>query len=470
MRRNYIKLFCIILTSIIVLGCNDYDITPVEYDENAKEKISEEPIAPNINPEWNLVPIRNIGQNADGVFVYKDNKYNQLFERTTGWNGGDGVLTTELPGGNIFWSFNDSFYGRVNPENRSRYSSNFPRNNIMIQKNGGETPADLVWLADYISTDPDSERYFQARTHIRHPWASLSEEQIQNGEIDSDYLYWAGDATVINKEGTNKLQVLWGGVDKDMNRVSTCLATYNLSGSMPSDYYSGLNIPDYVPHTGDYMNLETVDHDFMPGNSTYGSTILEGVEDDNHIYLYTSTSQGPNPSDKLDQKVVLVARTQTRDLSSKWEYYIRNLSGQFGWQDDYPTADEMMRSNILLNNASCEMPWIFHDGGTYYLVAQAGFSALNMKIYRSDTPYGPFRDEKVLFSLPKTIDKIGYQYWNALYMVNLHTGLSREGELVFSTNTDAPDFFDNFNAPGSANYYRPYFYRVYNWKSVYWDE
>src|SRR5690554_4966862 len=118
MRRNYIKLFCIILTSIIVLGCNDYDITPVEYDENAKEKISEEPIAPNINPEWNLVPIRNIGQNADGVFVYKDNKYNQLFERTTGWNGGDGVLTTELPGGNIFWSFNDSFYGRVNPENR----------------------------------------------------------------------------------------------------------------------------------------------------------------------------------------------------------------------------------------------------------------------------------------------------------------------------------------------------------------
>ncbi len=40
--------------------------------------------------------------------------------RTLGWNGGDGVLTTLLPDGHVFWSFNDSFYGVVNPENRAR--------------------------------------------------------------------------------------------------------------------------------------------------------------------------------------------------------------------------------------------------------------------------------------------------------------------------------------------------------------
>lgn len=31
------------------------------------------------------------------VFVYKDKRYDALFTRTLGWNGGDGVLTTALP-------------------------------------------------------------------------------------------------------------------------------------------------------------------------------------------------------------------------------------------------------------------------------------------------------------------------------------------------------------------------------------
>lgn len=58
------------------------------------------------------------------VFVYKDLKYNALFTRSLGWNGGDGVFTTGLPDGNIFWSFNDSFYGVIN-ENRSRGNCSF---------------------------------------------------------------------------------------------------------------------------------------------------------------------------------------------------------------------------------------------------------------------------------------------------------------------------------------------------------
>ncbi len=52
-------------------------------------------------------------------------------------------------------------------------------------------------------------------------------------------------------------------------------------------------------------------------------------------------------------------------------------------------------------------------------------------------------------------------------MVNLHPALSRTGELVFSTNSDPDDFWWNFNEPGSADYYRPYFYRVFNWKKAY---
>ena len=127
---------------------------------------------PQIDSEWNLELMPNRSGQYWKVFVYKDLKYNALFTRSLGWNGGDGVFTTGLPDGNIFWSFNDSFYGVIN-ENRSRGNCSFPRNSIMVQT-PGEKDENLVWLADYVQTnDPNADRYYQVRTHIRHPKATL---------------------------------------------------------------------------------------------------------------------------------------------------------------------------------------------------------------------------------------------------------------------------------------------------------
>lgn len=107
----------------------------------------------------------------------------------------------------------------------------------------GETDDDLIWLADYVQTDnPEGERYYQARTHIRHPLATLSDEKIKEGEIDQDYLYWAGDGTVVEKNGKNVLQVIWGAVDNTdsnnlMRRFGSCLATYSLEGKPGDETY-----------------------------------------------------------------------------------------------------------------------------------------------------------------------------------------------------------------------------------------
>ena len=76
-------------------------------------------------------------------------------------------------------------------------------------------------------------------------------------------------------------------------------------------------------------------------------------------------------------------------------------------------------------------------------------------MFRSKHPYGPFVDQKTLFTLPEFLDKIGEQRYQHVYMVNIHPALSRTGELVISTNTDCSNFWDNFNAPGSADFYRP---------------
>ena len=428
-------------------ACNDFENPGVAYEE--PQDNPEVPNPPQINPSWNLVLMANEGQQNEHVFAYKDKKYDALFTRTLGWNGGDGVLTTGLPDGNVFWSFNDSFYGVVEGETRTRLSCSFPRNNLMIQT-GEDDDSDLVWLADYVQTDdPDAERYYHARTHIRHPQATLSEADIERGEIDQDYVYWAGDATVYeDPERGNVLQMLSTGVnltggDNSMVNFDSCLREYSLEGT---------------PGDGQYMSVLTTDYDFGDDGYAYGSTMFE--DKDGHVYLYTTRQEG------LISRV-LVARTETLDLRSQWSYYVRDVNGEYHWQTELPTDEEMQRSHI--SSYSGSMPWIFEKDGTYYMVMESFPFGRGIYIYRSEKPYGPFEDEKLLFSLPETLDKIGNPYHQRWYMVNLHPALSREGELVFSTNSDPNNFWDNFNREGSADFYRPYFFRVYNWEAVYDD-
>lgn len=414
------------------------------------------PCAMAVRPEWELEYMPG-STTQEEVRAYRDLKYNRLFTRTRGWNGGDGVLTVGLPNGDVLWTFNDSFYGMVDAADRSRGSCNFPRNNIMVQRahDGvlGETEKDLVWLADYVNRlHPSQDRYFHARTHLRHPQGNKTLAEIEAGDIDEEKVYWSGDGTVCD----GQLQMVWIAVEsKALQNIGTALATYSLKGTMPQGRYLD-TIPDYLPHPGDYLYRENVLHDVNRNKVSYGSTICDEATD-GHLYLYGT-----------DNLSVVVARTATKSLYSQWQYYVRKADGRWVWQDEYPTDEEMRRSCIMdAPDAACHLPWVFRDGDYFYLTSQAPFFSTEVYIYRSRTPYGPFTDKRLLFRLPDHLDKIGPQKYHWLYMVNLHPALSREGELVFSTNSDPDDFWWNFNDPGSADYYRPFFYRVFNWKKVF---
>ena len=104
---------CCMAVAMGLGACNDYELTPVEY-EQAEEEETSIATPPDIKAEWELELIVNTGQHNPNVFVYKDKKYDQLFTRNLGWNGGDGVLSTLLPDGNIFWSFNSFFVPNTN--------------------------------------------------------------------------------------------------------------------------------------------------------------------------------------------------------------------------------------------------------------------------------------------------------------------------------------------------------------------
>ena len=145
--------------------------------------------------------------------------------------------------------------------------------------------------------------------------------------------------------------------------------------------------------------------------------------------------------------------------------YIADEKGNFSWRKNYPSAVEVNRSAI--SNRSVSTAWVFKDGDYYYMTAQGFVFSKQLYIMRSKNPWGPFEECHQLWTMPWVLDKKGTRTYNNFYMPHLHQTLSREGELVFSTNTDCKDFNNNFNATGSADFYRPFFFRVYNWKAVF---
>lgn len=414
--------------------------------------------APVIDSAWKLNYMGHNNAN-NNVYVYKDKLYDGLFTRSLGWNGGDGVETTLLPDGNLFWTFNDSFYGLTDAYTRTRKDCNFPRNSIMVQTTNpetgklGENDSNLVWLADWVNTtNPSAGRYYQCRTHLRHPKGEKTLAQIQAGDIDQTYLYWAGDGTVVD----GQLQVLWSGVyngsENLMKADNRALAIYSLEGK---------------PGDDTYLKLLSVDHNFFAKDTIgYGATLWE--DEDGHTYLYACNQFKKNSGDQLNTSSPVVSRSTTHDLRSKWEYYVADANGNFAWQDTYPTAEEVNRSAI--SSRSVSTAWVFKDGDYYYMTAQGFVFGKQIYIMRSKNPWGPFEECHQLWTFPWVLDKKGTRTYKSLYMTHLHQGLSREGELVFSTNTDANNWGDNFSSTGSADFYRPYFIRVFNWKAVFEDK
>ena len=234
-----------------------------------------------------------------------------------------------------------------------------------------------------------------------------------------------------------------------MQNKNQALATYSLEGK---------------PGDPDYLKIIDVDHNHVASDPVmYGSQLWE--DEDGHTYLYSCNQWKETPDQLLAFSHPVVARTKTHDLNSGTEYYIKDTQGDWHWQDTYPTDEERNRSGISQHSISTV--WVFKKGDWYYMTGQGYVFGKDMYLLRSKNPWGPFDEKEHLWIFPNVLDKKGTRTYQNLYMPHLHMALSRQGELVFSTNTDAKNWDDNFNSTGSADFYRPYFIRVYNWEAVF---
>ena len=216
------------------------------------------------------------------------------------------------------------------------------------------------------TTDPSADRYYQARTHIRHPKASLSDEEIEKGEIDQDFCYWAGDAVIYDDPARGKiLQMLWTGVEPGaLKNIDGCLREYSLDGE---------------PGDDTYMSVLSTDYDFKADGLGYGSTMFEDTKEGAHLSLH----------DQAGGARLARAGGPHRDArpGQPWSYYIRDLSGDYQWQSTVPTDEEMERSYITAESGS--MPWVFEKDGTYYMCMEGFPSAATSTSTAAKSLTGP---------------------------------------------------------------------------------
>lgn len=309
------------------------------------------------------------------------------------------------------WNGGDGCYSVLLPDGRllwsfqdsffGQVSTDRNRTNNVMRRNAAHLQLDTS-LQSFIPLNPGSGN--QSETWIKYG----------NAPEDQDW-YWPGTGQVHN----GQLQVLLSHVAKtgggawDFAHLSTDLAIFDL----PSMQLNRI-----------VKNKDTV--------SNYSAGSMKAP--DGYTYLY-STENGNLTS------FMYVARAACHDLTGSWEYY-----GQNGWSATpvkYSVCNDITQPNV------------FYKDGKYYLVSQQILFGLDIFILEADSPIGPWTNKRTLYHIPERYsgDIISY---NAF----VHHALSRTGELVISYNINPVDFASNFNRPGSADRYRPYFVRVFNWK------
>lgn len=229
-----------------------------------------------------------------------------------------------------------------------------------------------------------------------------------------DHWYWPYDATIKN----GKVQYLLAHMQKtgsggfDFKNVSTDLAI--------------LSLPD--------LKLESLTPNKYPaGDITFGSTVYEDA--DGFTYIY-GISNAPL------EKRVHIARAPEGDLTKAWQYWNGTT-----WTDTL--------SNYVIYKSASDQFSVFKDGSKYYLVTQEILFGSKIFIAESNALTGPFTNQRILYCTPETGGTV------ITYNAFVHPELSRDGELVISYNINNNDFPAVFR---NADYYRPKFIRIKNWK------
>ncbi len=352
--------------------------------------------------------------------------YTNLFQRTTGWFGGDGVFTIPLNGveqtrfdtvGSVLVLFSDSLIGQITD---GKLDSPF----VMI--NNSAAWMEAVW-------EDTTSISFHWATDIQGAPQSLFVPRTPNA-IHGQY-YWLGDGFTNQEKNYDTYlfgyRIITTGTDAfNFKEVGNALIVIPSGSKPPFADHRQLDTPFYFEGTAE-------------STGSFGAGILVNTKEagalrpDGYVYIYGV---------KGAKKEVMVARVKPRDIEvfHRWRFW-----DGMAWQDDFKKAA------VIADRASNELSVTSLEDGRYALVFQKDGIAPTVGLRLSLSPEGPFGP---IITVWDTSDDIRAGSQLISYNAKAHPSLSKPGELVISYNINSFDFFEDVKI--SPDFYRPRFIRV----------
>lgn len=349
-------------------------------------------------------------------------EWTNLFNRTDGWFGGDGIYSIALNGKEsspskakkTLFIFSDSMIGKVS---RGKMEPNAVMiHNAVAVLNGNKPDPNKISFS-WKKVDQKPESVFVPKTPL-----------TQAG----DY-YWLGDGFVNQDLGNTTFIFGYrikstGGGAFGFAEVGNTLIKIKAGEPLPFQNYEQKDTPFYLEHDGETGSF---------GAGIYINTKQAGeVNADGYIYVYGTFGK---------TKKLLVARVLPKDFENynKWSYW-----DGANWQAD------IKKSAAVTDQVSNELSLSQLPDGRYALIFQQSGIGRHICMQLGKTPYGPFGKVIKLWDTSEAIELKSFFTYNA----KAHPGLSKKGELLISYNVNSFDFFKDLQT--HPNLYRPRFISV----------
>lgn len=337
------------------------------------------------------VSVTTLSAVIDGVdHVFGKN----IIQDNSGVTAGDGMYSIALPDGRSIFLMGDSYVGKVTNGSRST-SDHMYRNTYNIYDNGKTTALYAV---------------NGGKTSAAVPPGVTDEGQKW---------YWPGHGYVVDNTLYIFQTLMYQGAEGAWGFMyeTTRILEYSL--------------PDIKLIKDTAIPYHTAE------NVHYG---MAAVNDGDYQYIYAQVDI-ENDWDPVTE--VYVARTTVKDMYNRWEFY--NGSG---WSNN--PADAAALAGLSSVAVSSQFNVIKLRDKYVLFTSAKNWDSRKVYTFVSDTPYGPWKNKKLIFELPPLAQKNWYSY-NAM----VHPQFERDGMILASYCVNTDTFSEQFSNVAS---YRPIFY------------
>jgi hypothetical protein len=327
----------------------------------------------------------------------------QLFQRTDGWTGGDGVYSVQLAPQRLLWLFSDTWVGPI--RDGKHYDATIVNNTLALQSDTTTKPTFVI-----------------RRDAAGKPQAWITPQHGKGW-------FWLFAGAMARDKLLLFLPQIEKTNDKSVFGFRTSALWLGVVDNVTGDPLSWKVTQKPVPHAL-----------FTPKRErTFGAAILPASD---YLYFY-GTDEKPTPLGRSRQLVVARTPIATAADPATWEFF-----GQGKWHRDVeqcePIADEMASEASVIH-----LP----ERKQYLLVYTRGGMSNEIRGRVSEHPWGPWSKPVTLFRCPEA----GWDRRIFCYAAKAHQSLSHGNTVILSYVANS---FDFGHMASDARLYWPRFVEV----------